>query len=132
MNVMKDDLKRIANARQCLARVHANLLCPTPASLDRSAGDLQVAIRCLQKIETRLGSAEGSQPAANPALHKQILELRSELVQVNALLQGAGKFYEGWARLLASSTDHSVANYDNAGKSGSVALTGAESLVFHG
>jgi hypothetical protein len=50
--------------------------------------------------------------------------------RVNALLEGAGKFYQGWARLMLGVPEDTAVNYTAEGKAGRPAA-GCR-LVLHG
>jgi hypothetical protein len=62
----------------------------------------------------------------------EVAELRHELEQVHALLEGAGKFYQGWSRFLGCTMDQGAANYTANGKPGALMSNRLEKVVIHG
>jgi hypothetical protein len=70
--------------------------------MDSSSSELGVAVECLGKLEAGLRSGRRLTPEGRRLLELEMGKLRHELREVSALLQGVGKFYEGWARLVAA------------------------------
>lgn len=83
--------------------------------MDSSASELGVAVDCLRTLEVGFTSGRRLTPEWRRLLELEMTGLRQELREVNALLQGAGKFYQGWARLV-STGDDAPANYGVEGK----------------
>jgi hypothetical protein len=73
------------------------------------------AVECLSQLEPVLGLRPRS-ASLDLSLRLEMEGLRLELEQVNALFEGAGKFYEGWSRLLSSGVDDAASNYTANGK----------------
>jgi hypothetical protein len=120
------ELARIREARRIVERMWDRLLHPTFESVEDSAADLSQAAECIRRLDTTSPAWQGKQ---RQALEAEVIGLRRAIGSVQALLVNAGKFYAGWARLLAS--DQAPPNYDSAG---SVRLIPAEAgkLVIHG
>jgi hypothetical protein len=111
----KWQLDKVKQARRSLDKVRMKLLSPTIQAMDSSTSDLGVAVECLKTLE--VGFASG-QPVAlewRRLLEQEMGGLRRELREVNALLEGAGKFYQGWARLVATGVDDEPAHYSVQG-----------------
>jgi hypothetical protein len=113
---VKAELDKARQARRSLEKVRLKLLSPTIRALDSSASDLGVAIDCLEHLETDIASGQRRAPGWRRGLELEIGGLRRELREVNALMAGAGKFYEGWARLVSSGADDGPANYTARGE----------------
>ena len=127
-----EELEQIRQARANLQKVRAKLVRPSPATLESSAADLMMAVNHLHRMAPLLPMRDRSRMGAEHALRLEVAGLRRELLQLNALLKGAGQFYEGWARLLSSTTDDSVANYTAGGKPANPAPCESRNLVLHG
>jgi hypothetical protein len=125
------ELEQVRQARASLQKVRMKLLRPSVVSMESSADDLVVALEYLKRLEPMLGSRHRSGVGAEQALRLEIAGLRRELQQVNELMNGAGKFYEGWARLM-STADECTANYTGEGKPGGRDSRESGSLVIHG
>jgi hypothetical protein len=97
----KWELDKASQARRSLAKVRLKLLSPTIQSMDSSAAELGVAVESLGKLEARFRSGRRLTPEGRRLLELEMGNLRRELREVSALLQGVGKFYEGWARVVA-------------------------------
>ncbi len=87
-------------ARKGIEQVRKLLLCPTAESVAACAAPLQEAIRCMENLQDKLTR---SRPFTGPPaqiLRTEVLNLTRELSQAQALLTSAGRFYEGYGRLL--------------------------------
>ena len=124
---MNAGLERIREARRCLERVHGKLLRPSPSAFDESAGEVNTAVACLEQTIPQLGSLH----TADPILRWEVAALQRELLLVTALLEGARRFYEGWARLMAPPED-APPSYDAAGREAAIASIDSRKLVIHG
>ena len=122
------ELEKIRQARGSLEKVRQKLLQPTPQALESGAADVARAVECLRRVETSLHSG-GRRRAGGRAILAEIEGLRSDLRRVNELLEGAGKFYQGWARLMSSAAED-TANYTADGMAGRPAA--GSRLVLHG
>jgi hypothetical protein len=111
----KWELDKAKQARRSLEKVRLKLLSPTIQAMDSSTSDLGVAVECLKTLEVGFTAGRRLTPEWRRLLEQEMTGLRRELIEVNALLQGAGKFYQGWARLVATADDAS-ANYGMAGQ----------------
>jgi len=111
----KWELDKARQARRSLEKVRLKLLSPTIQAMDSSSTELGVAVDCLKTLEVGFTSGRRLTPEWRRLLELEMMGLRRELIEVNALLQGAGKFYQGWARLVATGDD-APANYGVAGK----------------
>jgi hypothetical protein len=83
--------------------------------MDSSGSDLGVAVECLKTLEVGFASGQLVAPQWRRQLDQEMGGLRLELREVNALLEGAGKFYQGWARLVATGVDDAPAHYSVQG-----------------
>jgi hypothetical protein len=121
----KWELDKASQARRSLAKVRLKLVSPTVQSMDWSASELGVAVECLGKLEAGFRSGRRLSPQGRRLLEVEMGKLRRELKEVSVLLQGVGKFYEGWARLvatevargMAASMDDAPAHYSMQGVS---------------
>ncbi|HYL76994.1 MAG TPA: hypothetical protein VEU96_22455 [Bryobacteraceae bacterium] len=127
---MQLELEKIRQARGSLENVRQKLLQPSVQALECAAADVARAVECLQRVESCLKLGGRRRGGAEQAIRAQIDGLRSDLRRVNALLEGAGKFYQGWARLMSSGAEDAVMNYTAEGKTGRAAA--ATRLVLHG
>ena len=125
-------MEQIRQARASLQKFRLRLLRPSIAALESGSAELVVALDCMKRLELALASGGTGAKALDQALKSEISGLRRDLQQVNALLEAAGKFYEGWARLLSSASDDSAANYTAAGKPQAVVSSETNSMVIHG
>ena len=66
------------------------------------------------------------------ALGLEVAGLRRELQQVNTLLEGAGKFYQGWASLVGCAANEEAANYRANGRPGAIISIDSKKVVMHG
>ena len=115
MSIMNMELEKIKTARARLEKFRLKLLRPSVGALESGSADLMVAVECLSQLEPVLGSRPRS-AGLDLSLHLEMDGLRRELEQVNALFEGAGKFYEGWSRLMSSAVDDAASNYTANGK----------------
>jgi hypothetical protein len=72
-------------------------------------------VDCLKTLEAGFASGRRLAPQRRRLLEFEMGGLRSELREVNALLEGVGKFYRGWARLVCTGIDDAPANYSVQG-----------------
>jgi len=119
-------------ARRSLEKVRTKLLRPTVETLDSSAWDLMTAVDSLRRLELDLASRGWRGEGSERPLQLEISAMRSELKTVTGLLESAGKFHEGWARLVSTMTDDAATNYMAGGKSRPPILIGSARLVVHG
>ena len=131
MSIVSTELEQIKTARARLEKFRLKLLRPCVGSLESGSADLMVAVKCLSQLEPVLASRPRS-ASLDRSLHLEVAGLRRELQQVNALFEGAGKFYEGWSRLLSSATEEAAANYTASGKPGASISEQSNSVVIHG
>jgi hypothetical protein len=115
MSIMNVEVEKIKTARACLQKFRLKLLRPSVGALESGSADLMVAVKCLTQLEPVLASRHQS-ASLDRTLHLEVADLRRELQQVNALFEGAGKFCEGWSRLLSSAVDDATSNYTANGK----------------
>ena len=111
----KWELDKAKQARRSLEKVRLKLLTPSIQALDGSTSELGLAVECLKTLEVGFAAGRRLTPEWRRLLEVEMMGLRRELTEVNALLQGAGKFFQGWARLVATADD-APANYGIAGK----------------
>jgi hypothetical protein len=112
----KWELDKAKQARRSLEKVRLKLLSPTLQAMDSSASELGLAVDCLKTLEVGFISGRRLTPEWRRLLELEMMGLRRELREVNALLQGAGKFYQGWARLVATGVEDAPVHYGVAGK----------------
>jgi hypothetical protein len=128
------ELETAKQVRRNLEIVCQRLESPTRVSLDASAGELTSAIRSIGELEASLRSA-ASTAARVSALASEISGIRRELTRAQALLAAAGKFYQGWARLITAGDLDSgggAVNYTARGVSGPVLAVDHGQVVLHG
>ncbi len=111
----KWELDKVKQARRILDKVRLKLMCPSIQAMDSSTAELAVAVDCLRTLEVGFAAGRRLTPEWLRLLEHEMMGLRRELADVNVLLQNAGKFYQGWARLIATADD-APANYSVAGK----------------
>ena len=128
---MNAELERVMQARRSLEKVRIKLLRPTVEALDSSAGDLLAAVDSLQRLELDLAS-RGRRAGSERPLELEISAMRRELLNVTALLESAGKFHEGWARLASTVIDDTPANYTAGGNCRQPIPINSSRLVVHG
>jgi hypothetical protein len=119
-------------ARQSLEKVRKKLVRPTVEALDSSAGDLMTAVDSLRLLELDLASRGGRGERSERPLELEISTMRSELETVTRLLENAGKFHEGWARLASTVNEDTATNYTAGGKSRPPIPINSARLVVHG
>lgn len=125
------ELGQIKAARASLQKFRLKLLRPSTTALESGSADLLFAVEALERLEPVL--SRGPRPVAlEQALRLELAGLRRELQQVNALLQGAGRFYEGWSRLLGCAADDGAANYTANGQPGVLFPNDTRNAVIHG
>ena len=129
LSIMNVEFEKIKTARARLQKFRVKLLNPSVGALESGSADLRVAVECLSQLEPVLATRPRS-ASVDRALQQEVAGLRRELQQVNALFQGAGKFYEGWGRLLSS--DDGDANYNYRGKPGVPVANKSNKAVIHG
>jgi hypothetical protein len=102
---------------------------PTLDALSQSAEEMSSAIRALEHVEQRARSAT---PAAAQKLTMEVEAIRCEVAKAQALLENAGKFLEGWARLLGADQKPAAPNYTARGAAPAVVPIDASRVVMHG
>ena len=107
------ELQCVKQARRSIRLIRQRLLNPTPRVMDTCVPHFKVAIDCLAQLQSLLGS-ETSITFGRRVLRAEIVDLRAELAQVNALMNNAAAFYQGLAQLMASGEDE-MAGYTPAG-----------------
>jgi hypothetical protein len=123
---------QIKAARASLQKFRLKLLRPSTTALESGSADLLFAVEALERLEPVLRSRGPRPVALEQALRLELAGLRRELQQVNALLQGAGRFYEGWSRLLGCAADDGAANYTANGQPGVLFQNDTKNAVIHG
>ncbi len=130
---MKVELGQIRAARASLQKFRLKLLRPSVAALESGSADLMFAVGCLERLEPVLKSRGTLPLAIERALRLEVAGLRRDLEQVKALLEGAGRFYQGWSRLLGCATGAEAANYTADGQPGaSVSNDMRKAVMIHG
>jgi len=124
------EIERAKQARRSLEIVCQKLQRPTVESLDKCAQDLNAALRCLEGLEGSLRSA-GSTPVRSLALAAEMSAIRREIARASTLLAAAGRFFGGWARLMACG-EEGAANYTSRGAPGPVLAVDHGKVVLHG
>ena len=127
---MTKEIEKVREARRSLGTVCERLQCPSVESWQAGERELITAIECLQDLE------QGLRSTATARLHSQMLAaemaaLRRELAQAQALLLAAGKFYQGWARLMGLAEEE-TANYTPRGAAAPVVPIHSAQVVMHG
>jgi hypothetical protein len=125
-----EEIERAKQARRSLEIVCQRLQRPSVDSLDTSAVELSTALRCLADLEGSLKQAGGA-PARSQALAVEMSGIRREIQRAQSLLSAAGRFFEGWARLMAGS-DTGGPNYTSRGTAGPVLAVDHGKVVLHG
>ena len=115
MSNVKAELEQIRTVRRSLEKLRLKLLRPTVAGLESGLADLVTGLECLKRLEPVLALRDRRSGYHEQDLALEVAGLRRELQQINALMDAAGKFYEGWSRLL-SAADDGAANYTPKGK----------------
>jgi len=124
-------LEQIRAARASLQKFRLKLLHPSVAALESGSADLLFAVESLERLVPVLRSQRPRPVALEQALRLEVAGLRRELQQANALLQGAGSFYQGWSRLLGCAADEGAENYTANGQPGAL-LHNTRNAVIHG
>jgi hypothetical protein len=119
-------------ARRSLENVRIKLLHPTVETLDSSAWDLMAAVGSLRRLELQLASRGWRGAGSERPLELEISAMRRELQNVTRLLESAGNFHEGWARLASPAVEDTAANYTAEGKSRGPIPINSVRLVVHG
>ena len=133
MSIMNVELEKIKTARGSLQKFRLRLLTPSVGALESGSADLMVAVECLTQLEPLLTSRGRRSASLEQSLGLEVASLRRELQQVNALMDGAGKFYEGWSRLMSSAVDDAASNYTANGKpSVPISMQSNNVVVIHG
>jgi hypothetical protein len=86
-------------ARAKLAAARSRLLKPDLAAIGACAADLEEVAATLRTLECPIPLG------TRPAVHEQMHELKRELSQLRMLLEGAGRFYAGWAEMVLGSAE---------------------------
>jgi hypothetical protein len=119
-------------ARQSLEKVRKKLVRPTVEALDSSAWDLMTAVDSLRRLELDLASRGWRGQSSEGTLELEISAMRSELKTVTRLLESAGKFHEGWARLASTVIADAATDYTAGGKSRPPIPINSARLLVHG
>jgi len=127
-----NELEEIRTARGSLQKFRMKLLQPSAETLESGSADLEIAVECLRRIEPVLAARAGRSASSEWALGAEVADLRGELKLVNALLEGAGNFYQGWARLLGCGMGDEAANYTANGQPGASISSESKKVVIHG
>lgn len=128
MQDARAELNRVREARRIVEKVRGRMMHPTIQAMDRGAAELSSAAKCLANLESalRLSGRERKWPGIGAELARLRLEMRN----FQQLVEGAGKFYAGWARLIAP--DQAVANYAANGRAEQPAPVASGKAVLHG
>ena len=129
---MKQELETIRKARRSLDKLRFKLVRPTIEALTSGESDIAAAVECLQALESKLASGERRSPGIEQVMAPEIRGLRRDLQQTKALLDGAGNFYQGWARLLMNQGEGDTTAYNAAGIAGSRGPVAVSKVVLHG
>jgi hypothetical protein len=129
MSSGNQEVERVREARRILERMRGRLLRPSPASLQASAEDLELAVECLRELDVSLKSPIWH-GLTRQRVETEVVALRLALRSVEQLLRNAGKFYYGLARLLAP--DDAPPNYTAAGALGAVPHPRDQEVLLHG
>ncbi len=122
------ELNRVKEARRIVQKVRDRLMHPTIDAMDRGAAELGAAVDCLASLETALRFS--GRDRRWPGVEAELARLRREMQSVQELVEGAGKFYAGWARLIAP--DQAAANYAADGRAAQLVAVPAGEVVLHG
>lgn len=127
---MTKEIEKARKARRSLGMVCERLQCPSAESWQAGERELIIAIECLQDLEQGLRST-GTVQLHSRMLAAELAALRRELAQAQALLLAAGKFYQGWARLMGLGEEE-PANYTPRGGASPVVPIHSAQVVMHG
>lgn len=95
---------------------------------DIATKELSTALECVTALERSLKSSN-ERPAG---LAAEIAAIRREIAKAQALLDSAGRFYQGLARLMQDQDTEPVSNYAPGGKAGPVLARVPAKVVVHG
>jgi hypothetical protein len=124
-------MQQIAQAQRRIAKICRRLERPEPESLDRCGPDLEKLIGDLRQLESERGRFAGSDPAEDRAFAGEVRKLRQEVSKAMVLVEAAGKFYAGWAGLVALRTEEDQAGgYTSSGAN--VTPIDRGTVVMHG
>ncbi|MGI8745035.1 MAG: hypothetical protein ACR2NN_21180 [Bryobacteraceae bacterium] len=126
---MDAQLQAARQARKGLEKVRKELLDPTPHSVERCSVPLQAAIACMTELASHFSSPVASGSGGDGPLRAELFGMRRDLTNVNALLQNAASFYNGYARLLEAETP-SMGDYSPAARM--TTLRSERNFVVHG
>jgi hypothetical protein len=112
--------KRIAEARELLARMRAALLTPTPEAIDGELPALKQALQCLQELQPEAGLQ--TEPEAG--LRIELEMLHAEVRRVAGLIEGGAALQAGWAKVLAAA----AGGYTAGGEAAPLTVRGRLSL----
>ena len=129
---MKAELESVMQARRSLERVRIKLLRPTVETLDSSTWDLMAAVDSLRRLESDLSAPAWRTAGSEHALELEISAMHRDLQIVTRLLESAGKFHEGWARLASTVIEDPATIYSAGGKSHPPIPINSARLVVHG
>jgi len=118
-------IERARQARRSLSLVRQRLLNPTARALESCRPHLGTAIDSLVRLQSELEKAESQ---TKSELRAELSALRSELAQVNALMQNAAAFHAMLAHLLTPQADDSI----RYAAGGIVAACPASTLLLEG
>jgi hypothetical protein len=90
------ELEWVRQAQSSVKEAERLLLSPNVHSMEECAPRLESAIECVRALESSLRGRK----KPNRELAAALGALRAEIARANALLERAGAFYAGWARLL--------------------------------
>ena len=116
--------------RRSLEMVCERLQRPSMDSWKASENELTSAIACLHDLEQSLRPVPVSRLHAQ-TLAAEIAAIRREMAKAQALMLAAGKFYQGWARLMGGAEEE-TANYTPCGAAAPVPASNSGRLVVHG
>jgi hypothetical protein len=123
-------IERARKVRRSLEMVCERLQRPSIESWKASENELNAAIACLHELEQSLQVAPASRPRSQ-TLAAEMAAIRRELAKAQALLLAAGKFYQGWARLMGGAEEE-TANYAPRGAAAPLPAIHSSRLVVHG
>jgi hypothetical protein len=124
---VKTELEQV---RSILERLQRKLLHPTREVLDRGTADLTLAADCLKRLEIAILRGHHAGQAA-AALHSELAKARRQLTTIQALVEGAGNFHEGWTRLI-SSVEPTGVRYTAGGGTAAPPVLQPAKVVLHG
>ena len=98
-------VEQIRRARQHVEKICGLLERPEDGALERCETDLTKLIGCLEQLESARGGVPNPNTAEGWAFAAEVLKLRRGVSKAQVLLDAAGRFYAGWARLVALRTE---------------------------